>query len=187
MKKPSIFAALFLALALSSQLLFAQEEQATPAVPPNIVVQGVPDIPQAVVDRMNQYLQVRGGYFSDWNPNGPGMLISTRFADTYQLHYVDHPGGARRQITFFKEPVNSGAYCPAKGKKGFLFSMDIGGGEFYQIYYYDLNAGRHKLLTDGKSRNESPLWSNRGASFAYTSTKRNGKDNDIYLSDLDNP
>jgi len=187
MKKPSIFAALFLALALSSQLLFAQEEQATPAVPPNIVVQGVPDIPQAVVDRMNQYLQVRGGYFSDWNPNGPGMLISTRFADTYQLHYVDHPGGARRQITFFKEPVNSGAYCPAKGKKGFLFSMDIGGGEFYQIYYYDLNSGKDTMLTDGKSRNESPLWSNSGAMFSYTSTRRNGKDNDIYLSDLDNP
>lgn len=187
MKKQSFFAILFLALALSTQLLFAQEEQAGTAVPPNMVVQGVPEIPQTVADRMNQYLQVRGGYFSDWNPNGPGMLISTRFADTYQLHYVDHPGGARRQVTFFKEPVYAGAYCPATGKNGFLFSMDVGGGEFYQIYYYDLNAGSSKMLTDGKSRNGSPLWSNRGAIFSYTSTIRNGRDNDIYISAVENP
>jgi dipeptidyl aminopeptidase/acylaminoacyl peptidase len=168
------------------QFSYAQEQPGT-AVPPNMVVQGVPEIPQAVVERMNQYLNVRAASFSDWDPNGNGILISTRFADTYQLHYVDHPGGARRQITFFKEPVYSGAFCTAPGKSGFLFSMDVGGGEFYQIYYYDLNLGRHQLLTDGKSRNESPSWSNSGKSFAYTSTKRNGKDNDIYVSNIDNP
>ncbi len=174
-------------LILFSVTVYSQEEEAGTAVPANIVVQGVPEIPQAVADRMNQYLQVRAAYFADWNPNGPGMLITTRFGDTYQLHYVDHPGGARKQITFFKEPVNVGAYCPAKGKNGFLFSMDVGGGEFYQIYYYDLNSGKNIMLTDGKSRNESPLWSNNGAMFSYTSTRRNGKDNDIYLSDADNP
>src|SRR4030067_3589892 len=174
-------------LILSSISALAQEEQAGTAGPPNMVVQSVPEIPQEVADRMNQYQQTRAAYFSDWNPHGPGMLISTRFGDTYQLHYVDHPGGARRQVTFFKEPVNSGAYCPAKGKNGFLFSMDVGGGEFYQIYYYDLNSGKNIMLTDGKSRNESSLWSNSGAMFSYTSTRRNGKDNDIYLSELDNP
>jgi len=181
------YLSLILVLVFSYISSFAQEEQSGTAVPANIVVQGVPEIPQAVADRMNQYQQTRAAYFSDWNPTGPGMLIATRFGDTYQLHYVDHPGGARRQITFFKEPVNFGAYCPAKGKNGFLFSMDVGGGEFYQIYYYDLTSGKNIILTDGKSRNESPLWSNNGAMFSYTSTRRNGKDNDIYLSNPDNP
>jgi dipeptidyl aminopeptidase/acylaminoacyl peptidase len=186
MKRLSCLSLIFI-LVFSYISAFAQEEQSGTAVPANIVVQGVPEIPQAVADRMNQYQQTRAAYFSDWNPNGPGMLITTRFGDTYQLHHVDHPGGARRQITFFKEPVNFGAYCPAKGKNGFLFSMDVGGGEFYQIYYYDLSSGKNTMLTDGKSRNESSLWSNNGKSFAYTSTKRNGKDNDIYLSNPDNP
>jgi len=185
--KRLLYLSLIFVLVFSYISAFAQEEQSGTAVPANIVVQGVPEIPQAVADRMNQYQQTRAAYFSDWNPTGPGMLITTRFGDTYQLHYVDHPGGARRQITFFKEPVNSGAYCPAKGKNGFLFSMDVGGGEFYQIYYYDLASGKNILLTDGKSRNESPLWSNHGAMFSYTSTRRNGKDNDIYLSNSDNP
>jgi len=186
MKKLSYLSLIFV-LVFSYISAFAQEEQSGTAVPANIVVQGVPEIPQAVADRMNQYQQTRAAYFSDWNPHGPGMLITTRFGDTYQLHYVDHPAGARRQITFFKEPVNSGAYCPAKGKNGFLFSMDVGGGEFYQIYYYDLASGKSIMLTDGKSRNESALWSNSGAMFSYTSTRRNGKDNDIYLANTDNP
>jgi dipeptidyl aminopeptidase/acylaminoacyl peptidase len=186
LKRLFSFSLIFLILLAASQISFAQEQSGT-AVPPNIVVQGVPEIPQTVIDRMNQYLNVRAASFSDWDPDGNGILISTRFGDTYQLHYVDHPGGARRQITFFKEPVYSGAFCPAQDKKGFIFSMDVGGGEFYQIYFYDLNTGSHKLLTDGKSRNEGSMWSNNGTRFAYTSTKRNGKDNDIYVSNIDNP
>ena len=183
-----LFSVRLIALILLAVFQFSYaQEQAGTAVPPNVVVQGVPEIPQAVADRMNQYQQVRAASFSDWDPKGNGILISTRFADTYQLHYVDHPGGARKQITFYKEPVYSGAFCPAQDKKGFLFSMDVGGGEFYQLYFYDLNTGSHKLLTDGKSRNEGGMWSNSGNSFAYTSTKRNGKDNDIYLSNVDTP
>ncbi|MQY62794.1 MAG: hypothetical protein GH143_00550, partial [Calditrichaeota bacterium] len=65
------------------------------------------------------------------------------------------PGGARRQLTFFKEPVRSAAVRPAGQKSGLLFTKDVGGSEFYQIFYFDLATGHHTLLTDGTSRNES--------------------------------
>ena len=84
----------------------------------NLIIDGIPDIPPRIVERMNQYQNVRSAAFLDWNPNGAGMLISTRFAETSQIHYVDHPGGARQQLTFFKEPVGGGSHRVGAGVIG---------------------------------------------------------------------
>jgi Tol biopolymer transport system component len=46
---------------------------------------------------------------------------------------------------------------------------------------------RRELLTDGSSRNGYPNWSNDGKKFVYYSTKRNGRDWDIYLGDINTP
>ena len=49
-----------------------------------------------------------------------------------------------------------------------MFAQDSGGGEFYQLYQYDIADGRTMLLTDGKSRNSGPRWARSGNQFAYT-------------------
>ncbi|MEK6570710.1 MAG: S9 family peptidase, partial [Bacteroidota bacterium] len=152
----------------------------------NLVIDGIPDIPERIVERMNQYQNVRSAGFADWDPMGKGMLVSTRFAETSQLHYVEKPGGARTQITFFREPVAGGAFYPKTEKRQFIYTMDKGGAEFYQIYSFDMKDGKYEMLTDGKSRNTSGLWSHSGKQFAFSSTKRNGKDTDIYLMDMAN-
>lgn len=113
------------------------------------------------------------------------MLISTRFAETTQLHVVKMPGGARAQVTFTGEPIRSGAWQPKQGKC-VVFGQDTGGGEFFQLFRLDPD-GRITLLTDGKSRNTDLEWSPSGARFAYTSTRRSGKDNDIYVQDPFDP
>ena len=64
---------------------------------------------------------------------------------------------------------------------------DVGGGEFFQIYLYDVNTGDIKLLTDGKSRNTSPRWSYQGDRIAYGSTKRTGSDVDIWTVSANDP
>jgi dipeptidyl aminopeptidase/acylaminoacyl peptidase len=115
------------------------------------------------------------------------MLINTRFAETNQIHYLAQPGGARQQLTFFSEPVSGGAYNPAAGQKGFLFSMDVGGAENYQLFYYDVAAGKHTLLTDGKSRNTGGRWSQNGKMVAFSSNLRNGRDFDLRLMSADKP
>jgi len=167
---------------LLSGLIFAQPREVG-----NLVIDGIPDIPPRIVERMNQYQNVRSAGFLDWNPNGPGILISTRFAETSQIHYVERPGGARQQLTFFKEPVGGGSYYPGKDRNGFLFSMDTGGAEFFQLFYFDRDAGQSTLLTDGKSRNTGGLWSHDGKWIAYSSTLRNGRDSDIRLMRVDKP
>jgi dipeptidyl aminopeptidase/acylaminoacyl peptidase len=108
------------------------------------------------------------------------MLISTRFAETPQLHLVSLPGGERRQLTFYTDAVRVGRFHP-NGGDYVVFSKDIGGGEWYQLYRLDLATGNITLLTDGKSRNSLGPWSSQGDQIAYTSTRRTGKDTDLWV------
>lgn len=172
---------LLLAFSLAAGWIQAQE------VPPSIVAEGVPAVPSELCERMNQYLNMRSAYFADWHPTDRGMLVSTRFGDTSQLHYVSAPGGYRRQLTFYPDPVTGGSFSPRQGSRLFVFGMDTGGSEFYQLYRFDLDDGSSRMLTDGKSRNESFLFSHSGKLAAYTSTRRNGRDFDVYLLDPENP
>jgi dipeptidyl aminopeptidase/acylaminoacyl peptidase len=152
-----------------------------------LVMEDVPEIPSALAERMTQFQNTRSAGIADWLPSGKGMLISTRFAETPQIHLVEKPGGARQQITFFNEPVSGGSMCPDAGRNAFLFTKDVGGNENYQIFYYDLDKGSHRMLTDGQSRNSGGRWNNQGDHFVYTSTKRNGRDNDLYIADIKAP
>lgn len=148
--------------------------------PENLVVEGVPPITSALRQDVGRYLEFRTATFNSWHPVRREILISTRFADSLQLHLVKTPGGARRQLTFFVDPVAGGSFQPTTGDF-IIFSQDSGGGEFYQLYRYDLVDGKTTLLTDGKSRNSAARWSRSGRQIAYTSTRRTGKDNDVYL------
>jgi len=114
------------------------------------------------------------------------MLISTRFADTFQIHLLKMPAGARSQLTFSQEPARGAQYNPKDGKS-FIFVKDIGGGEFFQIYRYDLATGDITLLTDGKSRNTGAVWDHDGHWIVYGSTRRTGNDVDFWVVDPSDP
>ncbi len=153
----------------------------------NIVQEGVPPIPTSLADTLQRYTEFRTAAFASWHPLRREMLISTRFADTPQVHQVKAPGGARTQLTFFPDGVRSGiAYEPTKGDS-FIFLKDSGGNEFYQIYRYDFATGNITLLTDGKSRNTDPHWSYQGDRIAYGSTQRTGKDVDVWVVNASDP
>jgi dipeptidyl aminopeptidase/acylaminoacyl peptidase len=155
-------------------------------LPDNLVVEGVPPIPPELKIDVNRYLEFRAASFNDWHPHRREMLVTTRFAEATQLHLVKTPGGARRQLTFLAEPVAGGLFDPQAGEF-IVFSQDAGGGEFYQLYRQDFADGRVTLLTDGKSRNLDPNWSKSGKLLAYTSTRRTGRDTDIYVMNPRDP
>ncbi len=152
----------------------------------NLVAEGIPKVPSEVADSVGRYIEYRVGAFASWHPVRREMLFRTRFGDTYQVHLAKFPGGARTQLTFFPDQINSAQYEPTRGDT-FLFSKDVGGGEFYQLYLYDLKSGNVTLLTDGKSRNTSPLWSYQGDRVAYGSTQRTGNDVDIWTVSPSDP
>jgi dipeptidyl aminopeptidase/acylaminoacyl peptidase len=152
----------------------------------NLHTEGVPQIPAVLMDELDHYNNIRAAGLLDWHPIKKEMLISTRFADVPQVHRVATPGGARTQLTFFPDRTGSAQYRPGSGD-AFVFSKDTGGGEFYQLFSFDTRSSAITLLTDGHSRNTSPLWSRDGSLLAYSSTRRNGRDTDIYLMNPDEP
>ena len=64
---------------------------------------------------------------------------------------------------------------------------DIGGGEWFQLYRYDVSTGDVTLLTDGKSRNLPGPWSSSGNQIAYVSTRRTGQDTDLWVMNPADP
>jgi dipeptidyl aminopeptidase/acylaminoacyl peptidase len=146
----------------------------------NLVIEGIPEIPMELVEQIGRYTESREATFRDWHPARNEMLITTRFGETNQVHRMVMPAGARTQLTFFPDRIDGASYERTKGDY-FIFSKGTGGNEFNQNYRYDVATGDVILLTDGKSRNSDPTWSNNGDRVAYTSTRRNGADTDIYV------
>src|SRR5713226_4237912 len=127
--------------------LRAQDSAIAPA--DNLIVDGVPKIPASLADMAGRYASYRSASLADWHPTRREMLIATRFGDTPQLHLVKIPVGARQQMTFYPDAVTNGRFHP-NGGEYIVFSKDIGGGEWYQLYRYDVKTGDVTLLTDGK-------------------------------------
>ncbi|MEY2438634.1 MAG: hypothetical protein QOI34_19 [Verrucomicrobiota bacterium] len=146
----------------------------------NLVIDNIPPIPADVVEQVGRYTESRAAAFQDWNAKRPEMLITTRFADTNQLHRISMPGGARTQLTFFPDRVDSASFEPTTGDY-LIFSKGAGGNEFNQNFRYEIATGDVTLLTDGNSRNSAPTWSHQGDRIAYTSTRRNRADTDMYV------
>jgi dipeptidyl aminopeptidase/acylaminoacyl peptidase len=174
--------ALLLAIAIAAPAAAAVEE-AVLVPPASLVADALPPVPRRLVDEVGRYTEARSATFVDWHPVERQLLIATRFGNTNQIHRVRNPGGDRRQLTFFAEPVTSALYEPVAGRY-FLFLKDQGGDEFRQIYRQDLADGRVTLITDGlRSQNGNIKWSTAGDRIAYGGTGRNGADRDIYVVD----
>jgi dipeptidyl aminopeptidase/acylaminoacyl peptidase len=98
----------------------------------------------------------------------------------------------RRQLTFFREgisaplPQGSAAWYAPAGDY-FIFAKDTGGGaETTQLFRYEPATRRAILLTDGASRNGSPVWAHKSGLIAFDSTRRgghDGADGDLYVMD----
>jgi dipeptidyl aminopeptidase/acylaminoacyl peptidase len=150
-----------------------------------LVLEDVPEIPRAIFISLLRYQNIRAAGFRAWTEDGKGIYVSTGFGDVDSVHRVDMPLGARRQLTFYGEPV--GGVSRQSGGRKLLFTRDAGGSEFTQIFLMDPDSGDAEMLTDGKSRNESTVWDRDGNRIAFQSTRRNGASNDIWLMDVDDP
>ena len=168
-------------------LLLAASCAAPPPAPAGevlgqLVIDGVPRIPSELVERLEAYQNTRSALFLGWLEDG--ILISTRFGNTAQLHRVKEPLGMRGQVTFSEEPVAAAAVSPDPDAGGFLYVKDVGGSEFYQFFWLDLATRESTLLTDGRSRYSDIAWAASGRRFAYTTTERNGVDWDIHYREV---
>jgi dipeptidyl aminopeptidase/acylaminoacyl peptidase len=181
----SLPAAVLAALAVTPLVASAQDKAVyQPAS--SLVLEHIPPIPMTVVEKADPYTESRSAFLFDWATGQRAVLMSTRFAATAQVHQVLKPMGARTQLTFFPDRV-AGALNPPHDAGWTLLTKDAGGDEFFQFYRFDRNSGAITLLTDGKSRNLSPVFRPDGSAVAYASNKRDGNDVDLWTLDPREP
>ncbi|MFN3212094.1 MAG: S9 family peptidase [Henriciella sp.] len=169
---------------MSSTIVEAQDAAKSERVEVGqLVMEGIPEIPAGVKERLRQYQNVRGHGFQDWTQDG--ILISTRFGEVSQIHTVSQPLGARRQLTFYNEPIG-GANASPNGTQ-FVFSKDTGGDEFYQGYLYDMAASQTMAFTEPGTRNGSFTWTDDGTKGAWYRATDGDPDYDIMIGNPADP
>jgi dipeptidyl aminopeptidase/acylaminoacyl peptidase len=162
------------------------------AVPATLVVEGAPGLPTALVDALEPYASFKYVIFASWHPTARQMLVTTRFGDTFQAASVASPMAPLEQVTFQQGSVGdwnpgAGNVWYADGGRSIVFAQSQGGSAFAQIFRQPVSGGEPTLLTDGKSMNLRPVFSRKSDRFAYVSTRRNGKDRDLWVMDPSDP
>lgn len=146
-------------------------------------LENVPEIPQDVRDAVQRYQNYREARFQDWLPDG-SMLITTRFGSTLQVHHVPAPGAARRQLTYYGEPVGGAKTVP--GKNRFVLTRDTGGDEWFQLFVRDLD-GTAQPLTEPVTRNQSPVFAKDGSLLVWSRATKGSADYAIMAADPADP
>jgi dipeptidyl aminopeptidase/acylaminoacyl peptidase len=174
--------------ALLAALMLCDAAAAAIAVPlsrverGNLIFENIPAAAAGSSEVLDGYLNARQATPLGFSPKGQ-LLIRTRFGESDQLHLVEAPAGARRQLTFLREPVRQAAFSPDPFHSAFVYAEDTGGDENAQLYYQRLGEGMARRVSDGKSMNGKPVWSNAGRELAFFSTARDGVSYDIYIAE----
>jgi dipeptidyl aminopeptidase/acylaminoacyl peptidase len=154
--------------------------------PPTLSVEGAPPLPKTLWDGLAPYVSYKFIVFASWHPSERQMLVTTRFGDTFQAALVTAPLAPLKQVTFQRASV--GEWTPGAGNawladdgRSIVFRQDQGGNALAQLFRQSLEGGEPTLLTDGQAMNSVPVFSHKGDRIAYTSTRRNAKDRDLWV------
>jgi dipeptidyl aminopeptidase/acylaminoacyl peptidase len=132
-----------------------------------------------------RYLKIRGAWGASWSPDGRRLAFLTEITGVPQVWEV--PSEAARpawpeQLTFYEERVSDAEYSPTDDR--LLFGMDAGGNERTQLFL--LEDGEVRDLTRAPDAiHYSGGFSRDGRRVAYTATRRNGTDFDVFVQELD--
>ncbi|MFL6662278.1 MAG: prolyl oligopeptidase family serine peptidase [Rhizobacter sp.] len=138
---------------------------------PNLVVQGIPPIPQSLVQQVARYTDFRGHAFVDWHPQRREMLVAHRKAggNTSQLFRIAGPLAEPEQLTDFPDPVTRARYEPRDGRY-IVFERAAGGSEASQVYRLDLDNRQVALITEPSERHGIEDWLHNSPQLLISST-----------------
>jgi dipeptidyl aminopeptidase/acylaminoacyl peptidase len=132
-----------------------------------------------------RYLKIRGASGASWSPDGRRLAFLTEITGVPQAWEVS--GGADcplwpEQLTFYEERVSDAEYSPSDDR--LLFGMDAGGNERTQLFLLE-NGEVTGLTRAPDAIHYSGGFSPDGGRVAYTATRRNGTDFDVFVQDLE--
>lgn len=131
-----------------------------------------------------RYLKIRAAYGATWSPDGSRIAFLTDITGVPQVWEVSSASpGWPEQLTFYEERVSGVHYSPVENR--LLFSMDAGGNERSQLFLLEgLDGGERDLTRAPDAIHYFGGFSPDGERIAYTATRRNGTDFDVFVQDL---
>ena len=177
MRRIAILAA---ALACSAPLIAQEVERRTQG---SATLENVPAIPAEVKAAVQRYQNSRSAGFADFLPGG-GILISTRFGSTAQLHRIAHPMGMRSQVTFYDEPIADAQAIPDSDR--ILFGRDTGGDEWFQLYTMAPDGSTIQLTEPG-TRNGAAVFARDGKRLFWAQAVKGSSDRFLWSASPTDP
>jgi dipeptidyl aminopeptidase/acylaminoacyl peptidase len=130
-----------------------------------------------------RYLKIRSAWGPSWSPDGRRLSFLTEITgvpQVWEVSGVSEPPPWPEQMTFYEERISGAEYSPV-GEK-LLFEMDAGGNERTQLYVLE-NGQATDLTRRPDAIHYSGGFSPDGERVAYTATRRNGTDFDVYVQE----
>jgi dipeptidyl aminopeptidase/acylaminoacyl peptidase len=129
-----------------------------------------------------RYLKVRGAWGAGWSSDGRKVSFLTEITGVPQVWEVASEGTSwPEQLTFYEERVSYAVYSPVE--EGLVFGMDAGGNERSQLFFLR-DGGVKDLTRDPEAIHYPGGFSPDGVRIAYTATRRNGTDFDVFVQDV---
>lgn len=157
-----------------------------PAQGKNIEAIGVPPIPDSLPRELAPYSSVYGLPLAGWDFEKREILLKGISNSTW-VSRVTSPGAkALPTMIYIRESGIYDVYFQPQGKY-LAYTRDTGGNETFQLYLYQIGRLQSTMLSDGKSRNTEPVWSNAGDKIVYSSTPIGDLGVNLRLIDPFNP
>src|SRR6267378_4457872 len=157
-------AVLALSLILNVTITSAQSQFVSPGE--NLEAVGVPAIPASLARVVQRHTTGYGLPLTEWDPAKREIWLKNLTSDSASVFRVTEPGAASQPFLYIPAGVYDLYYQP-QGHY-LVYNQDSKGNEAFQMYLYDLGTHKSLLLTDGKSRNTEPVWSNAGDRIIYS-------------------
>lgn len=133
----------------------------------NLKVSGVPPIPISLSTEVQPYTSVYGLPIGTWHPTKREVWLKGLSSVTW-ISQIARPLATPQPSSIY---IQSGGiydvYFQPQGKY-LAYTRDTHGNEQFQLYLYDIEARQSALLSDQKSRNTEPVWSNTGNKIVYS-------------------
>jgi pimeloyl-ACP methyl ester carboxylesterase len=130
------------------------------ALPATFVFEGGRPTSITVLDTIEPYLSTRSATLASYAKDS-GVLIQTRLGGTTQVHRVEHPLGAREQVTFGPGHVAQASFDPLDSSAIF-YRADVDGSERYTVHHLELDSRKLRSLTSKGSHTRGYMTTRAG-------------------------
>ncbi|HZS45964.1 MAG TPA: prolyl oligopeptidase family serine peptidase [Blastocatellia bacterium] len=153
---------------------------------PDLVLEGVPRIPESLATSIKRYTTAYGLPMAAWEPQKHAIMLKDLSNSFTAISRVDSPGKDRQVISLIPVGGVYDLYFDPNGKY-LVYNKDTDGNEAFQMYFYELSTHKSIRITDGKSRNTEPVWSNAGDRIIYSSTPSGENGVSLYVMNPASP